>query len=69
MPNPRDDFQSLPFFEADKISRNRSRVEKSWTLALPRRVGKKPYLTELVATGQKKGVIDGLEQYVEVLQV
>ena len=44
-------------------------IEKSRILALPRRVGKKPYLTELVATGQKKGVIDGLEQYVEVLQV
>jgi hypothetical protein len=69
MPNLGDDLQSLPFFEADDISVNPFEVETSRILALPRRVGKKRYLTELVATGQKKGVIDGLEQYVQVLQV
>ena len=62
MPNPIDDWQSLLFFEADNIRAKPFEIEESRILALPRRVGKKRYLTELVATGQKKGVIDGLEQ-------
>jgi|HubBroStandDraft_3_1064219.scaffolds.fasta_scaffold1421313_1 hypothetical protein len=62
MPNPIDDWQSLLFFEADNIRVKPFEIEESRILALPRRVGKKRYLTELVATGQKKGVIDGLEQ-------
>jgi len=64
MPNPSDDLQSLPFFEADNIGVKPFEVEKSRILALPRRVGKKSYLTELVAAGQKKGVVNGLEQKV-----
>jgi len=62
MPNPGDDWRSLLFFEADNVSVKPIEIEKSRILALPRRVGKKRYLTELVATGQKKSVIDGLEQ-------
>jgi hypothetical protein len=37
------------------------------TLALARQIGKKRRLAELVVTGQKKGVIDGLQQDVQVL--
>jgi hypothetical protein len=39
------------------------------TFALPRQVGKKRRLADLVATGQKKGVTDGFQQNVWVLQV
>lgn len=39
------------------------------TLALSNRVGKKRHFAELVATRQKKGIIDGLQQNVQVLQI
>lgn len=56
-------------FEAGDIGVKPCKVEKSRSSALPGHVGKECYLAELIATWQEKGVIDGLEQYVEVLQV
>ena len=38
-------------------------------LALHRQVGEKCSLTELIVAGQKKSVIDGLQQNVQVFQV